>query len=232
MDRFLTAGLTKAYPGFRLEVSLRLAPGITALMGPSGSGKTTLLRCLAGLDRPESGAVSLGGEVWQDTSRFLPAERRSIGFVFKEFALFPHLTVLENVRYGARRDAWAHELLERFGIAALRDRLPHALSAGQQQRVAIARAIAREPQLLLMDEPFSSLDPTLKQQVLAELGELVGRFGTTALFVTHALDEAIALAQELAVMAEGRLLQKGPTGEVLSAPASPDVARLVGHRGG
>ncbi|MBO9540336.1 ATP-binding cassette domain-containing protein [bacterium] len=232
MDALLTAAFTKAYPGFELAFDLSLAPGITALMGPSGSGKTTAIRCLAGLVRPETGLVRWGEECWQDSAQgsFLSVQQRRIGFVFKEFALFPHMTVWENVRYGAKRDAWAKELLELLAIDALRDRRPPQLSAGQQQRVAIARAIASEPRLLLMDEPFSSLDPPLKRHLLAEFASLVRRIGLPTLVVTHALDEASVLADDLVVMAAGRVLQKAPVREVMTTPSSPEVARLVGIR--
>lgn len=232
MDSLLKASFTKRFPGFDLALDLSLSPGITALMGPSGSGKTTAIRCIAGLARPEGGIIRWGDAFWQDAARgvFVPVQERQIGFVFKEFALFPHMSVWENVRYGAKRDAWAKELLEVLAVDSLRDRRPTELSAGQQQRVAIARAIASEPRLLLMDEPFSSLDPPLKRHLLAEFARLVRRIGLPTLVVTHALDEASALADELAVMADGRILQVAPVREVLTAPSSPEVARLVGIR--
>ncbi|HEY9898521.1 MAG TPA: ABC transporter ATP-binding protein [Pantanalinema sp.] len=232
MEPLLRAAFTMRHPGFELAFELGLSAGITALMGPSGSGKTTAIRCLAGLARPEAGAIRWGDEVWLDAARgvFVPVEKRRIGFVFKDFALFPHMTVWENIRYGARGRGRGRDLLEMLRISHLADRRPAELSAGQQQRVAIARAIASEPRLLLMDEPFSSLDPPLKRHLLAEVSELVRRTGIPTLVVTHDLEEASALADEIAVLAGGRILQVGPVRTVMTAPQSPEVARLVGIR--
>jgi molybdate transport system ATP-binding protein len=216
---------------------------ITAVFGPSGCGKTTVLRCLAGLERPRQGTIAFGNEVWLDAKRGIhrsPVER-NIGFLFQEFALFPHLTVVQNIGYGLRRQnaperqRIVHELLDRFGLTGLDDRYPHQISGGQQQRVALARTLARRPILLLLDEPLSALDTMLREQMHLELRHLLTDFAIPMFLVTHDRHEVMALADHLIVMDEGRILQCGEVKEVFARPADERVARMVGvenlHKG-
>ncbi|MNX33389.1 Spermidine/putrescine import ATP-binding protein PotA [compost metagenome] len=232
MENRLRIDLFKRFSGFELEARLEFDPGITALVGPSGSGKTTLLRCLAGLERPERGHIQLGEETWLHADRGLcvPVQRRRVGFVFNDYALFPEMTVLQNVLFGARRKDVAQEWLELLDIAAMRDRLPRHLSAGQQQRVALARALASEPRLLLLDEPFSSLDPHLKVRIYAEFLNLIQRLPIPIVMVTHDMAEASLLASAMVVLSDGRILQADSPSQVLLRPSVPEVARLAGYR--
>ena len=213
---------------FRLELALSLDGGTVALVGPSGAGKTSVLRAIAGLLRPERGRVTLDGETWLDTGRDvdLPPERRSVGFVFQDYALFPHLTVRENVAFGARRRV--DELLERLHVAALAGASPAELSGGERQRVALARALAREPRLLLLDEPLAALDAHTKAAVRAELREVVRTSGLPTVLVTHDFEDAAMLADRVGVLAEGRLLQVGTPSDLVAAPAGPFVASFTG----
>jgi molybdate transport system ATP-binding protein len=213
---------------FRLEVALDVGAETVALVGPSGAGKTTLLRAVAGLLRPEDGTVASGGETWLDTKRgvSLPPERRSVGLVFQEYALFPHMTVAANVAYGGR--ARAAELLERFGLARLAHARPAELSGGERQRVALARALARDPRVLLLDEPLAALDTQTRTTLRAELGERLRELGLPALLVTHDYGDAAALADRIGVLVEGRIVQVGTAAELVAAPASPFVAEFTG----
>jgi molybdate transport system ATP-binding protein len=218
--------------GFRLNAALSLpldqAP-VTALFGPSGAGKTTLLRLLAGLVRPDAGTIAFRDRVWCDTARgvWLEPQQRRAGFVFQHYALFPHLTVARNVAFAATPPA-AQRMMERFNLASLANRLPRALSGGEQQRVALARALAAEPDLLLLDEPLSSLDAAARLRTRRELRALLSGAGVPSIVVTHDRTEAIALADWMAVMVEGRILQTGPVREVFARPASAQVAEAVG----
>ncbi|MCO5169224.1 MAG: molybdenum ABC transporter ATP-binding protein [Planctomycetes bacterium] len=209
---------------------------VIVIFGPSGAGKTTLLRCLAGFERPDRGEVRLGDETWFDsaTGRDLPAHRRRVGLLFQDYALFPHLSVARNVAYGVRghsRAARAEKVtaaLRRFQVEDLADRLPAQLSGGQQQRVALARALACDPRLLLLDEPLSALDAPTREQLRGELRQLLTSLAVPAFVVTHDRNEALALGDEVVVMAGGRVLQAGRPEEVFARPADPDVARIVG----
>jgi iron(III) transport system ATP-binding protein len=210
-------------------VSLRVRPGGTvALLGPSGCGKTTLLRAVAGLQRLDAGRVSLGPE---DVTG-VPPERRGVGMVFQDGALFPHMTVARNVGFGLprrdRRGPAVAEALELVGLAGYGDRMPSTLSGGQQQRVALARALVTRPRVLLLDEPFSSLDASLRTQVRAEVAALLRQLDTTAVVVTHDQEEAFLLGDEVAVMVAGRIHQQAPPAEVYEAPATPEVAAFLG----
>lgn len=209
---------------------------LTILFGPSGCGKTTLLRHLAGLSCGVQGNITLGDDVWFDShvKLFKPASERRIGYVFQNLALFPHLNVSQNVAYGlnrlAREDRQqrVQSMLELCRLQALSHRYPHQLSGGQQQRVAIARALAIHPRLLLLDEPFQSLDAPLRLELREELRQWISHTKTPTLLVTHDPDEAVALGDWLIVMDQGRVLQTGPLIEVLSRPMTEQVARIVG----
>ena len=233
MAATLTADCRTALPsGFCLDAALSLpldqAP-VTVLFGPSGAGKTTLLRLLAGLQRPDAGKIVFRDRTWCDTARgvWLEPQQRRAGFVFQQYALFPHLTVERNVAFAAKGVA-AARMMERFGLAGLAGRLPRAISGGEQQRVALARALAAEPDLLLLDEPLSSLDAAARLRTRRELRGLLASAGVPSIVVTHDRTEAIALADWMAVMVEGRILQTGPVREVFARPATAQVAEAVG----
>ncbi len=209
-------------------VNLAVAPGeILAVLGPSGAGKTTLLRLLAGLERPDAGEVFLAGR--RVTRR--PPEARGVGLVFQDYALFPHLRVAENVGFGVRpRDpARVTEVLAKLGLTALARRRVHELSGGQQQRVALARALAPRPSVVLLDEPFSSLDAGLRERVREDVRRALKEDGVAGVIVTHDQEEALSIADRLAVLNQGRVLQEGPPEEVYRFPKTPFVARFLGH---
>jgi molybdate transport system ATP-binding protein len=219
-----------------LDLRLELAEGaITSVVGPSGSGKTSMLRFVAGLWAPAAGLISFGDATWfSSTSGVnLPPRGRSIGVVPQRYALFPHLTARENVEASllhlprARRAPRAEAALARAHVAGLEGRYPHELSGGQQQRVAVARAIAREPRVLLLDEPFSSVDRSTRKHLYAELKRLHGELGCTVMLVTHDLDEAALLSGRICLIRRGRLVQAGATQEVLARPESAEAARLL-----
>ncbi len=239
-------GLTVRY-GDRVAVdAVDLAVGgggITALLGPSGCGKTSLLRAIAGFEAPAAGEVAIAGRRVAGPGVWVPPERRRVAMVFQEGALFPHLTVRGNVLYGLPRPGWrdrwgrrgggrseerARAALELVGMADLAGRYPDQLSGGQQQRVALARALAPEPSLVLLDEPFANLDATLRQRVRAEVRAILGAAGATAVLVTHDQEEALSVADTVAVMDHGRILQVGPPEAVYRRPSSAEVARFVG----
>jgi len=208
------------------------AGSLTAVLGLSGCGKTTLLRVIAGFERAERGSVSLGGRTLDDGRIYLAPEQRSVGYVPQEGALFPHLSVRENVGFGLprreRRGEQVTALLEMVGIAPLARRLPHELSGGEQQRVALARALARRPQALLLDEPFSSLDASLRSHVREEVHALLRAQGVTTVLVTHDQEEALSLADTVAVLREGRIIQRGEPAELYEQPADERLARFLG----
>jgi iron(III) transport system ATP-binding protein len=214
-------------------VELSVSEGtLTAILGPSGSGKTTLLRILAGFVRCDRGTITLGGRVVEDAQRCLPPEQRGIGYVPQEGALFPHLTVEKNIAFGvsrrARRDGRVRRLMEMVGLAELGRRYPHELSGGQQQRVALARALAIEPEVILLDEPFSSLDASLRASVRADVHRVLREAGTTALLVTHDQDEALSMADLVAVIRDGRIAQTGTPHELYDHPVDPAMADFLG----
>jgi len=222
--------------GVLRDVSLSLAPGeILCLVGPSGCGKSTLLRLLAGLERVQRGSIAVDGEVIADARRHVLPEKRGIGMVFQDFALFPHLSLLDNVAFGlaslpaAQRRARALEMLARVGLGERAQDAPHALSGGQQQRVALARALAPQPRLMLLDEPFSNLDVRLRHHLRAETRQLLKEGGVASVMVTHDPDEAMFMADRIALMRAGRILQAGSPAELYHHPATPFAAEFFGE---
>ncbi|MCI0451695.1 MAG: ABC transporter ATP-binding protein [Candidatus Latescibacteria bacterium] len=207
---------------------------IFALLGPSGSGKTSTLRMIAGFERPERGRIVLDGRVIAGDGEFVPPERRNVGFVFQEFALFPHLTVMENVMFGLHglprdeRAARAMEILERAQIAEHAGRYPRQLSGGQQQRVALARAMAPRPHVILMDEPFGSLDPDLREDARRKIRGVFREHEMSAVFVTHDQTEALGFADRIGVMRDGRIEQVGTPEELYNKPRTRFVAAFIG----
>ena len=216
------------------QVDFQLPQGsLGALLGPSGCGKTTLLRMIAGFETLDQGQIWLGEREIANSHRQVPPEQRQIGMVFQEYALFPHLTVGQNIGYGLGRQASKpqriDELLELVGLTGLAQRMPHELSGGQQQRVALARALAPKPQLLLLDEPFSNLDAGLRDQVRTATKQILRQVGATALFVTHDQEEALSLADQVTVMLGGKVLQSATPHELYLRPTSRAVAEFVGE---
>ena len=212
---------------FRLELALDVERTV-ALVGPSGAGKTSVLRAVTGLVRPASGRIALGDDVWFDSERRVcrrPDERR-VGLVFQEYALFPHMSVRENVAYAGKRRV--DEYLERFRISHLANARPAELSGGERQRVALARALARDPGVLLLDEPLSALDANTKVAVRGELQELLREFGLPTLLVTHDYEDAASLADEVGVIVDGKLRQLASPKELVASPADGFVASFTG----
>ena len=223
-----------------LDATLECEPGeLLALVGPSGSGKTTLLRTIAGLYRPQHGEVRCNGSTWMHSNgnvrQWLAPQQRRVGVVFQDYALFPHLSALDNLTIGmghlpkAQRAPRAAELLELVHLAGLEARFPAQLSGGQQQRVALARALGRDPQVLLLDEPFAAVDEVTRRKLQRELAVLRRRLSIPIVLVTHDLQEAAALSDRMALLYHGKTLQSGSPSEVLNHPDSPVIARLMGH---
>jgi iron(III) transport system ATP-binding protein len=240
MNVLTITGLRKRYPGAERDavhdISLRVGEGeVLALVGESGSGKTTLLRMIAGLEVPTAGEIEIGNRVVAGNRLWIPPEHRGVGLVFQDYALFPHLTVERNVAYGlARRPRHerrerTEEVLALVGLEGLGDRYPHELSGGQQQRVALARALAPEPTIILLDEPFSNLDAALKARLRDEVGDLVRRSGTTAIFVLHDSEDALALGDRIAIMRDGTIWQADTPQVVYACPRDGYVARFFGE---
>jgi iron(III) transport system ATP-binding protein len=238
------ASLTKTYPGSAVPalkaVSLDVDPGtFLVLLGPSGSGKTTLLRCLAGIERIDSGQLLIGSAAVADGRSHVPPEQRDLSMVFQDYALWPHLTALDNVAFALRRRrlgraecrARAGLMLSRVGLGEFARRYPNELSGGQQQRVALARALIADTGLILCDEPLSNLDADLRERMRVEISSLVREAGATTVYITHDQAEAFALADRIGVLEEGVLVQSGAPEEVYNHPATPFVARFTGLSG-
>jgi molybdate transport system ATP-binding protein len=226
----LELDIAVALRSFELGVRLSVGAQTFALVGPSGAGKTTVLRAIAGLRRPDRGRIALGEWAWFDAAAKvdLPPERRSVGLVFQEYALFPHMTVRGNVAFGGASDGRVRELLERVRIAHLADERPAGLSGGERQRVAVARALARDPRVLLLDEPLSALDAHTRAVVRGELQDVLGALALPTLLVTHDFRDAAALADRIGVMVDGRLRQEGTAAELVAHPADAFVASFTG----
>ena len=231
--------VTRSYDGVTPAVdaiSLEIPPGVLlALLGPSGCGKTTTLRLIAGLEAPDRGEISIGGTRVAGPGAWVPPESRRVGLVFQDGALFPHLTVADNLAFGmhhatkADQQRRVREMLETVGLGDYGARYPHQLSGGQQQRVALARALAPEPPVILLDEPFANLDAALRRELRAEVERIVRAAGTTTVFVTHDQEEALSTADLVAVMEQGRIAQLGTPQEIYERPASRSVAAFVGE---
>lgn len=231
-------GLSKSFNGQKAleDICLGIPRGeVLGLLGPSGCGKTTLLRCIAGLILPDSGSVHIGGTEVSGKSVNLPPEKRQLGMVFQDYALWPHMSIWKNVAFPLemrkvsaeerkRQVNWALDLV---GLSAMSERSPGTLSGGQQQRVALARAIVGEPHLLLMDEPLSNLDKSLREQLALEIRELINRLDLTAVFVTHDQQEAYALADRIAVFQDGRICQTDSPQQLFDNPATPAIAEFL-----
>ncbi len=240
MNDGLVAEFKKQFPkGAEIQAMLRQPArgfSITVLFGPSGGGKSTVLRCLAGLERPDEGVIQFEGQTWFDgaTGVSLSPQKRDIGFLFQEYALFPHMRVEANVGYGlteipkVERRRKVAEMLDIFGLTGMEQRYPHQISGGQQQRVALARVLVRRPRLLLLDEPFSALDATLREEIRPELRRILARFAVPVLLVTHERSEVISLADRVAIVDGGQIRQTGAVHEVFNRPADTSVARIVG----
>jgi iron(III) transport system ATP-binding protein len=237
MRQLAVTGLHKAFGSHPVLTGVDLnvpAGSFTAILGPSGSGKTTMLRLLAGFERADAGSIAIGDRVVDGPgAAYVPPERRKIGYVPQEGALFPHLTVAGNVGFGLpardRRGPRTAELLDAVGLAGLGDRYPHQLSGGQQQRVALARALAIRPEVVLLDEPFASLDAHLRASVRADVQQICHAAGTTAILVTHDQDEALSMADRVAVLRDGRIVQYAAPQDLYMRPADAALARFIGE---
>jgi len=215
------------------DLTLEVEEGeLFAILGPSGSGKTTALRIIAGFEQPTHGTLSIFGDEVASPTRLVPPEKRRIGMVFQDYALFPHMSVAENIAYGlpkgADRETRVAQVLELTRLGGLGDRDVHALSGGEQQRVALARALAPEPRIILLDEPFSNLDQSLRGRVRGEVREILKRAGATAIIVTHDQEEALSMADRVAFMWGGRVEQVGTPDEIYGTPATVHAAEFIG----
>ncbi len=236
MTQLAVSGLNKTFGGRSVLTGVHLEvpeKSLTAILGPSGSGKTTLLRVIVGFEHADSGTVRLGGRVVDGPGTHVSSDRRRIGYVPQEGALFPHLTVAANVGFGLprreRRGKAIAGLLDAVGMAGLGHRYPHQLSGGQQQRVALARALAIKPSLVLLDEPFGSLDAHLRATIRADVKRLLREAGATAILVTHDQDEALSTADQVAVLRQGKIAQCAAPQDLYMHPADPELARFIGE---
>jgi iron(III) transport system ATP-binding protein len=236
MRQVAVTGLHKSFGAHPVLTGVDLdvpAGSLTAILGPSGSGKTTLLRLLAGFERPDAGTITIGDVVVDRPGAYVAPERRRIGYVPQEGSLFPHLTVGANVGFGLsareRRGGKAASMLDLVGLGGLGKRYPHQLSGGQQQRVALARALAIEPAVVLLDEPFASLDAHLRASVRADVQEIFRRAGTTAVLVTHDQDEALSIADRVAALRDGKIAQYAAPEDLYTRPVDAELASFIGE---
>ena len=239
MDKILEVNhLTKSFDQGRSyalkDVSFHINRGhICAVVGESGSGKTTLIRLIAGLENPDNGEIILNDTIVSSLKKVVQPEKRNIGMVFQEYALFPHLSVMDNVLYGLNKSKnkkeRALEVIQLVGLANFEKRYPHELSGGQQQRVALARALAPNPSLLILDEPFSNLDAMMRHQLRNEVFNIIKKTGVTAIFVTHDTQDALAVADEILILQNGQLVQKDEASKLYNQPQSIYVASLFGN---
>ncbi len=230
--------IKKALPGFNLQVSFTINQEILSLVGPSGSGKSLTLQCISGLMSPDEGYINVNGRVLFDSEKGIniPPQKRKIGYLFQNYALFPHMSVYENIAFGistlkrSEIDSRVSYLLDKMRLSDFKDRSPRSLSGGQQQRVALARALAPEPEILLLDEPFSALDTQVRGRLERELLAIHQFYQGNIIFVSHNLDEAYRLSSQIAVYNGGQILQMGPKHCLINTPADINVARLTGAR--
>ncbi|HEX5670416.1 MAG TPA: ATP-binding cassette domain-containing protein [Sulfuricurvum sp.] len=231
----ITKHLESAEGAINAVFELEIADGeFLTLFGPSGAGKTTLLRMIAGLEQPDSGIIEVDGEVWFDSTKKinLPPQKRSIGFVFQDYALFPTMSVRDNLLFAAQSAQQRHnidELIELVELTALADRLPSTLSGGQKQRVALARALVRHPKILLLDEPLSALDPSMRQKLQDELSLVHERLGVTTLLVSHDIAETVKLSDRLAAIESGKITRVCPPMEFFSPQTLSGKLQLIGE---
>ncbi len=232
----LVVKIKKQLGDFRLDVDFTAENGVTALLGASGSGKSVTLKCIAGLIKPDRGHIALHGRVLFDSDKGinLTPQQRRVGYLFQQYALFPQMTVAQNIAAGIRtgtkeeKAATVRRAVEQFGLQGTEEKRPHQLSGGQQQRVALARILVNEPEVLLLDEPFSALDSHLKHQLELELAETLGRFGGVSLFVSHSRDEVYRLSDSVCVLTDGHSEGKMGTKELFAHPRTVSAARLTG----
>jgi len=228
----LEVNVEKRFSDFELRVRFLSEAKVTALFAPSGSGKSLTLQLIAGLIKPDKGRVVVGKKVFFDSENGVnvPPQRRKVGFLFQNYALFPHMTVWENVVYGAKDRVFAEELLKILEIESIKGKYPAEISGGQKQRVALARALAVKPKVLLLDEPFSALHKSLKLTLYSELKRIRDRFGIPIVLVTHDIDEVFELSDYMVIMEKGKVVQVGEPFEVFMSPENLSVARLLGHK--
>lgn len=228
----LSVDIEKRLGDFHLKVCFDAHPGVLALLGASGSGKSMTLKCIAGIEKPDRGRIVLDGRVLFDSEQKidLPPQKRKVGYLFQEYALFPHMTVEQNIRTGLRTNntALLRQVVRALGLEGTEQLRPHQLSGGQQQRVALARILVNEPDVLLLDEPFSSLDQHLRFRLEQELRRVIGSFGKPVLLVSHQREEVFRLSQHTAILHRGTLQAVGETKEVFRHPRTETGARLVG----
>jgi len=232
----LKINIKKKLSSFKLDVNLEIEKGVTAILGASGSGKTVMLKCLAGILKPDAGIINVDGRTLFDSKNNInpSSKEREIGFVFQNYALFPHLTVYENISFGLdsldkmQRDKKVKSLIERFHLVGLESHYPTQLSGGQQQRVALARAMAKDPKILLLDEPFSALDEYLKLQLIKELVDYLKDFDGYVLLVVHNRDEAYRLCENLAILHKGKIDVYGYKKSVFDTPKTFEAAKITG----
>lgn len=237
MNKISIRNMSKTYKGEKnpavRNISLSVESGeIVTLLGPSGCGKTTTLRMISGFERPEEGTLEIDGVIVSDKNTFIPPEKRDIGMVFQDYALFPHLSIKDNVGFGIKKNKAyqekIEELLELVKLKGYENKFPHELSGGQQQRVALARALARDPKVILFDEPFSNLDTDLRASMRLEVVSIIKKTKTTAIFVTHDQKEAMAISDRIVVMNKGKIEQNGTPRDIFECPNNKFVAEFMG----